>query len=260
MNDKYSFLLCSCDNYSDLWDPFFTLLTRYWKGFDYEVYLCTESKKYTFPGLNIHCPLNVPQTNTWSQNLIDTLHSIPTEYIIFMLDDFWLKSPVNTERLEMLMARFDADKRMGNLLLLHQSASSLQPSAQYPDLVKFPARRPYRISTQVSLYRKDYLLKVLRPHETAWRFEVFGTKRSARLPFDNWIIADGTPPMFDYDRGGVVYRRSYVKEFVDYFVEKEGIAVDPSRRVDRMDVLVEEYHRNHKPTLRGLIDTIRSQF
>lgn len=260
MKEKYSFLFCTCDSYSDLWEPFFTLLRRYWPDFDYNVYICTESKQFSWPGFNIFCPLNEPPSSTWSQRLIDLLHLIPTENIIFMLDDFWLKAPVNTERLKVLMERFDADKQMGHLNLIHESASALKHSEKYPDLVMFPKKRPYRITTQASLYRKDYLLQVLRAHESAWRFEVFGSKRSARLSQESYIIADNTPIMFSYDHGWVVYRGCYVKEYVDYFIEREGIILNSNRKIDTREHLVYEYHKNHKRSLRGLIDMIRSLF
>ena len=258
MKDKYSFLFCTCDSYSDLWDPFFTLLKRYWPDFDYDVYFCTESKQFSFPGLNIHCPLNEPLSSTWSKRLIDLLHIIPTENIIFMLDDFWLKAPVNIEWLNELMARFDADKQIGHINLIHESTSALKPSEKFPDLVIYPKKRPYRITTQASLYRKDYLLQVLRIHESAWQFEVYGSKRSARLPQENYIIAENAPTVLSYDHGWVVYRGNYVKEYVDYFVEHEGITLHSNRNVDTKEHIVYEYHKNHKPSLRGLIDNIRS--
>lgn len=258
MKEKFSFIFCTCDSYDDLWEPFFTLLHRYWPNFDYDVYFCTESKHFAFPGFNIHCPLNEPQSSTWSERLIDLLHIIPTENIIMMLDDFWLKEPVNTKRLHDLMERFDADKQMGHIDLVHESASALTPSQKYPDLVLFPKKRPYRIDTQIGLYRKDYLLQILRAHESAWGFEVYGSKRSTRLPQENYIIANGTPTIFSYDRGWVVYRRCFVKEYVDYFVEREGIKLHSDRNIDTKEHIVYEYHKNHKRSLRGLIDKIRS--
>ena len=135
--NKFSFVLSSCDSYSDLWNPFFRQLKKYWKGFNYDIYLCTESKKYQMEGLRIHCPLNVPRSNTWSENLIELLKGIDSEYIIFMLDDFWLKSPVDTSKLEKLMEIFDNNKEMGFLCLLHQPASSLSPSSSFPMLVEY---------------------------------------------------------------------------------------------------------------------------
>lgn len=260
MKEKYSFLFCTCDSYSDLWEPFFTLLQRYWPNFDYDVYLCTESKQFSFPGFNIHCPLNEPQSVTWSQKLMDLLHIIPTENIIFMLDDFWLKAPVNTERLRVLMESFDTDKQIGHLNMIHESASALEPSEKYPDLVKFPKKRSYRITTQASLFRRDYLLQVLRARESAWEFEVYGSKRSARLSQECYIIADGSPVVFSYDHGGVIRRGCYIKEYVDYFMEHERITLGINRPVKTEEQILYEYHKNHRPSLRGLIDYVFSRF
>ena len=258
MKENFSFIFCTCDSYDDLWEPFFTLLQRYWPNFDYDVYFCTESKQYSFPGFNIHCPLNEPKTSTWSQRLIDLLHVIPTENVIFMLDDFWLKAPVNVERLKSLMECFAADKQMGHISLLHESASALEPSEKYPDLVEYPKKRPYRITAQVGLYRKNYLLKVLRAFESAWAFEVYGSKRSGHLPQASYIIAKDTDVIFKYDRGGVVWRGVYVEAFLDYFVKEEGIVIHSNRPIKPEEVIFQEYRKNRKRTLRGIIDKIRS--
>jgi hypothetical protein len=52
-NNNLSIVVSSCDSYSDLWNPFFTLLKKYWIGIEkYPIYLCTESKKITFEGLD----------------------------------------------------------------------------------------------------------------------------------------------------------------------------------------------------------------
>lgn len=227
--NKYSFVLSSCDNYSDLWNPFFHQLKKYWKGFDYDVYLCTESKKYQMEGLRVHCPLNVPRSNTWSENLIELLEHIETEYVIFMLDDFWLKKPVDTEKLAEIMETFDKDKNIGFLCLLHQPASVLPVSKEYPMLVEYPRKAKYRITTQVGLWRKDYFLKILRSHESAWQFEIYGNKRSGRYKENTYVISDKTNSIFDYDSGGVLYRGKYVKEYVEYFEKEEGIKLEKER-------------------------------
>ena len=227
--NNVSFVLSSCDNYCDLWNPFFTQLKKYWTGFDYDIYLCTESIKFEYEGLRIHCPLNVPKSNTWSENLMSLLSEINTEYIIFMLDDFWLKKAVNTEELAELLKIFDNDKNMGFLCLLHQPSSTLSSSKDYPMLVEYPRKARYRITTQVGLWRKSYLLKILRNHESAWQFEIYGNKRSRRFPENTYVLSNKTDAIFDYDSGGVLYRGKFVEEYIEYFEEEEGIKLEKER-------------------------------
>ena len=49
-------LVNSCDAYEDLWQPFFTLLKRYFAPLDMRILLNTESKDFRFEGLNIELP------------------------------------------------------------------------------------------------------------------------------------------------------------------------------------------------------------
>ncbi len=45
-------LVNSCDAYADLWQPFFTLLKRYFVPLPAEILLNTETKDFAFDGLN----------------------------------------------------------------------------------------------------------------------------------------------------------------------------------------------------------------
>ena len=50
---KYSIIVNTCDSYSDCWDPFFKLFSVFWKDCKGKIFLNTEYKDYSFPGLDI---------------------------------------------------------------------------------------------------------------------------------------------------------------------------------------------------------------
>ena len=50
---KYSIVVNTCDSYSDCWEPFFKLFSVFWKDCKGEIFLNTEYKDYSFPGLDI---------------------------------------------------------------------------------------------------------------------------------------------------------------------------------------------------------------
>ena len=56
------------------------------------------------------------------------------------------------------------------------------PTRRIPNEYEFGilnANSPYRVSTQGSIWKKSHLRKILVEHESAWEFEINGTKRSA---------------------------------------------------------------------------------
>lgn len=50
---KYSIIVNTCDSYSDCWEPFFKLFSVFWKDCKGKIFLNTEYKDYSFPGLDI---------------------------------------------------------------------------------------------------------------------------------------------------------------------------------------------------------------
>ena len=91
--NNVTLLLTSCDSYEDLWDNFFKLLTINWPNFDLNVVLNTESKEYSYPGVNITTyQLDKKHKWQWSKRLRKNLEKISTKYILFFLEDFYLIS------------------------------------------------------------------------------------------------------------------------------------------------------------------------
>lgn len=234
-----AFVLSSCDKCSDLWDPFFTLVKRHWPDFDYRVYLCTDSKQFFFEGFDIFCPLKMRDGSTWSENLMALLELVGEEYVLLMLDDFWLKADVDVNRLHRYEQMMKEDQNIGFICLVHQ----LEPSADnpisldYPELIKYGSQTLYRVTTQAGLWRRDYLLSLLRRHESAWWFEMFGSKRSRRSKYRSYAVRES---IFDYDDGGVLFRGSYVKEYVDRFRKDEHVVLDSRRRIAEKSLLISE--------------------
>ena len=70
-----SVLIYSCDSYSDVWKPFFTLFWRYWNC-EYPVYLATETKKCAELGV---MTIN-KQADTWTERMKQTVDEIPTDF------------------------------------------------------------------------------------------------------------------------------------------------------------------------------------
>lgn len=237
MND-ISMVLCSCDNYDDAWIPFCKQLVKNWPGFDMPIYLGTESKSFSFEGLDIRCPLAGGKIyRNWSERLIKLLDSIDTEYILFMLDDFWLSKPVDVDAFNKIFGYMKTDRSMGFVCLRNENQGGKKTAvpiekrripSRYPELVRCLSKEPFRITTQVGIWRRNYFLKLLRRHESAWYFETRATWRSKFYREKIYDVLDTviTYPVGGFFGGGKCYEDYmplYDSDITQKCVEKRGL-------------------------------------
>ncbi len=203
---KYTIVICSCDAYQDTWMPLFTLLDRYWAGIrQVPIVLNTETLSYQYEGMNILSPRLYastpnPQSIPWSKRLRETIkQTVHTEQVLLFFDDYFLRGPVDTERLK-ICSDYMADNSNAAFIMLFPPPLPYTPTQDYPWLVKRPKDVPYIFNLQVGLWRKDRLLHFLRDHESPWYFERWASRRARRYPDDFYgaLAIDGKHLMFDY--------------------------------------------------------------
>lgn len=235
---SYTVLVCSCDAYRDAWMPLFTLLGRYWPGIDQiPIVLNTETATYLHDKMNIACPQLYtshpdPQSVPWSQRLRETLeHAVDTDLVLIYLDDFYLRSPVDTERLDVCINLMERNKNIANVGLF-SCPPPYTPTEEHPWLVKRNKKAPYLFNLQTGLWRKDRLLYFIRDHESPWYFERWGSLRACRYPDDFYaaVSIDGKEAIFDYwpSKQGLS-KGLWLPNTAELF-EKEHIDIDLSLR------------------------------
>ena len=106
--NRVTLLVNSCDAYADLWQPFFTLLKRYFVPLPAEILLNTETKDFAFDGLNLRCVHSTAPT--YGERMTDALREVKTEYTLLLLDDFFLRRPVDIARLADIVRWVDAER------------------------------------------------------------------------------------------------------------------------------------------------------
>jgi hypothetical protein len=164
-------LVVSCDNYADLWRPFFKLFKRFWADCPFPVYLLSNELKGDFTDIN---NITVGKDISWSDSLKTGLLQINAEYVLMVIDDLFFTGPVNTERLMVVCDEFI--KVQGNYLRLNPTVKADMPYNEHFGLVSKGSY--YRTSTVFSLWKKNILMDLLKSGESPWEFEVFGTVRS----------------------------------------------------------------------------------
>lgn len=178
----FSILINTTDSFEDSWTPFFTLFKKYWPDFNGTIYLNTETKDFSFEGLNIVPVKNNIKTPTykptWSECLIRALDNIPNAIVLYMQEDYFLHDFVN-DNLVSKFAQLINSTGIDCIQLTDQATLGSFQKTNYEQLLEIDQNAPYRISTQAALWKKDVLKQYIRKYESAWQFEHYATKRAS---------------------------------------------------------------------------------
>ena len=170
-----SILICSCDAYEDLWRPCTYLLDSYWPHVPYPVFLGTETKSLSHSRVkSIHGGLG----RQWSCCLRSWVEAINSEYILLMLEDFFLREPVIQSKISAALDFATSTKaRQVRLVPLPPPTRRRKADELFGEC---ESGTRYRVSTQAAIWRSESLLELLRPGESIWQFEHKGTERSLK--------------------------------------------------------------------------------
>lgn len=188
--NRYGILVNTCDNFEDCWLPYFKLKAKFWPDCTARIYLNTETKDFSYPGLNVvalRVARPVQRKLTWSECLIRALDKIKEDIVLYMQEDYFLKERVQNQWVEHYVMLMHGDQ---SIHCIHLTDQGVIPDgqSQYPGLYGVKVRQRYRVSCQAALWRKDVLKALLRAHENAWQFEWFGSKRSAKMHHNFYVV------------------------------------------------------------------------
>jgi len=193
MADKIKWLIATSDNSSYILKPFAWLFDKHCPECEIEILGYS-----VFPELPerykcISLAEKQESFNTWAINLYSYIKDIKDEFVIFGLDDFFVTKPVNYNILNSVVEIMERHKRIGRyeLGIGHQFHEMVIPyfpqSSKHRNIYKYSSDALYRVSTQFSVWRTEYLLHFLSLGGTPFEFETEGSKYSLNDGYD--IIA-----------------------------------------------------------------------
>jgi hypothetical protein len=248
-NDKFSILVNSCDGFEDCWNPFFTLLQRYWPECDARIFLNTETKDWTFDGLDITCTQvqgTAAERLTWSECLLKALDQVQTPLVLYFQEDYFIHQPVRHALIQEVTEYMHAHPEVGHVALTRHC--SLGPYERHPEkwLQTIGQKARYRVSTQAGLWRVDALRSYVVPQENGWMFEIFGTWRSHRR-HDTFLSTKWDPaaggPAIDYLHTGIIKGRwlsnmmlVFAQNGISMDFEKRGVYKPKPRLIQKLEV------------------------
>ena len=235
-NKKCTVVVSSCDKCSDLWYPFFSLFQKAWPENEFSIVLNTESKTYQHEGMNIEtfCLYGENESVPWGKRLKETLQRIDTEYIILLLDDFFLRKEVKHDRILQCIEWMEQDTSISCFCFMESLTKNIK-DGKYEGFERRPLLGDYKFNCQAAVWRRKRLIGYLRNGEDPWQWEMFGNWRSYRYPFHKFYsqIA-GQEYVFPYickvqgrSWGGLaLYRGKWYLPCVEKLFAENGISVD----------------------------------
>ncbi len=228
-NKNVTILVNSCDLYEDAWYPFFKLFQIQWPNCPYSFLLNTETKDFntSIPNITTFKGGNV----SWSDRVLNAVNTIDSEYILFFLEDFFLISPVKENIFEIALTLIEENKEIGVINLnpdidTRAWITKGNYNEYYCELKRWS---DCRINAVAALWRKDFLIKMLKRGESPWEFEVNGSKRARFCKEKILCLSDPKHAPFDFHlyikEGYGISRKSWLPKNKELF-EKHGINVN----------------------------------
>lgn len=236
---RYTLLINTCDRFEDCWDPFFKLFSIYWPDYSGKIYLNTEYKEYSYPGLDITCTKvcemnRIPKNKrvTWSQCLLWALEQVETEVILYLQEDYFFKDYVKTEVIQDLFGIFPIDPSVMCIHLTDQ-ASRAEKKSEYENLDYVKVFQKDRVSCQAAFWRKEELRSIIKFYESGWEFEEFGSMRSSLkgaryLVVNERYVKKNSFEIIPYVFTGIVQGK-WLPE-VEYLFRKHDVKIDFQKR------------------------------
>lgn len=212
-------LVLSCDKNEDTFEPFHHCIEKYWKDHPEIIYSMETKQNPYYKTICKNYPIEL-----WTKRIRETLKEIDDEKIIMMVDDTFIRSKVDSDRIKYIESILKGNMAMVNF------EKSFDASDEECGLIGIKKRKRnslYEMSIMVGMWNKDKLMKVLENDCSIWDVEY----RQDNKGFDYYINSG------DYiiDWGYVtwnptgIYKGKWMREVVPFF-EKEGIKVDYDKR------------------------------
>jgi hypothetical protein len=214
-----SLLVSSCDAYSDLWEPFFTLFWRYWPDCPFPVFLESNFKDFDHPRVTT---LKLGADTRWGAMTRRALGLVPGEQVLLFLDDYLLVGPVSTASVRECTRLFR--QLDGNYMRLRPNPP---PDRAIPGLTlvgEISRQQEYRTSLEVALWKKSTLMELARVEYSPWDMEDQGTRCSRQYDGFYSVTRETIPRHNGVERG--VWLRYNLP-----ILRQAGIVLDGSRPV-----------------------------
>ena len=193
-----SILVLTSNDYVHVLAGFAYLFNKYWSDKQPVTALRYDKRPPWLPP-NFYAPAAGKQSElTFSQGLRRFVESsYPAKMFILMLEDYYLSQKVNLKRINQLWELMEKNVEIAKIDLSGDLVKREHLDYRH-GLVEAAPEALYQTSLQVAIWRRDYLLRFLEPHENPWQYEkghrVIYARRNGE--FDGLVLGVKEPLLY----------------------------------------------------------------
>lgn len=212
-------LVCSCDKNDDLFEPFHHCIEKYYPEHPEIIYATETIKNPYYRTISVDYPLEL-----WTKRIRETLKQIDDKQILLMIDDIFIRKPVDINRIE-----YARSILKGNVALINFEKVFNKEDKEC-GLNGFKMRKKgseYELSLMCGLWDKEKLINILQKDSDPWTVEYNQDTKGYDylINSEDYIIDWG---YITFHNVGVM-KGKWAREVIPFF-EKEEIKMDYSRR------------------------------
>lgn len=216
---KMSILVCSCDMNEDIFEAFHHCMEKYYPEHPEIIYTTENIQNPYYKTISKNYPLNM-----WTKRIRETLQEIDSEAILLMIDDCFIHSKVDIDRIDY------ARKHLKGNIALFNFEKAFDNTDIQTNLKGFKKRRqgsPYELSLMCGIWDKERLIDILDKDSDPWTVEINQNTKgySYYINSEDYIIDWG----YETYKPCGLFKGKWTRNIVDFF-EKEGIEIDYDKR------------------------------
>ncbi len=182
---KNNFRIAVTTSDKSMWtiEPFAYMFNTYWSANEEVDVICESVPQFPLPDNFLKYPVNIEDEDRWpiskwTNGLIKYLHSISEQYVIIMLDDYWVNRTVDVRGIETL---YDYMRSRPNILRVDLTGDRLYAQGVvdneaygHYDIISAQGSQ-YQMSLMPGIWNKQLLLRFMMENWTPWEVEMAGT-------------------------------------------------------------------------------------
>ena len=163
-NHSLSIIVSSCDKFKDCWHPFIFAFNKAWPDCRYNKFIISNYETIDDSDFRF---LQIGEDRQWGDNLTIGLQLVPNEFVLYLQEDYWLDVPINSSFIDEQLD-YCVNNNLDYLRLTFPWSDKNQTDNSH---ALSPSSQPYGICLQAAIWRKSFLLSLIKPGLSGWDFE-----------------------------------------------------------------------------------------